>query len=50
MQFAHTYRALKRYGFSPFYCGRILLDAIRGDRFARTVVGIAVTAHRERRA
>ena len=41
MRLLHIYQMLKRYGFSPAKAGEILLDAQRGNAYARSVIKIA---------
>ena len=41
MRHLHIYQMLKRYGFSPAKVREILLDAQRGDAYARSVIKIA---------
>lgn len=41
MGFTRTFHALRRYGFSGFKAAEIVLDAIRGDKYARSFVGLA---------
>ncbi len=46
MKYPRVYRMLIAYGFSAFKAAEISLDAIRGDRYARQIAGIAFAARR----